>query len=337
MTARDLRLPLHRSPLADTRKVDEMQAVVQKLYGEHSIELVSEARNFHAQMNFCRLQAIGLFYGRYGTHIRVDFPSIAPFIIGVPLAGKAEHIVDGVPQIMSLTGLPPAISAGAELSLNFGDEFGHLALYVDRPALTQKLSALIGKSPNIALKFDPTARPDRLEAQTLRRLIMFLMSEMDSGEPRMNPLALAEIEQAVMISYLCSTPSNYSQWLQDRPKAVAPWQVRRAESYIEANWDQPITIEALALVTNTSVRSLFYSFRVSRGYSPMTFVKQVRLRHARQMLSHPNATTSVSDVAYACGFNNLGHFAKDYFQAFGQRPSMTLNVAKGARPPKGEH
>jgi transcriptional regulator GlxA family with amidase domain len=38
----------------------------------------------------------------------------------------------------------------------------------------------------------------------------------------------------------------------------------------------------------------------------------------------------VTDVAFACGFSNLGHFAKGYYTQFGERPSATLNAARGA-------
>jgi AraC-like DNA-binding protein len=325
-----LHLPLQRFPLLDTRKVDDMQAIVHRLYGEHSIELVSTPKNFRAQLNFCKLQSIGLYFGKYGTHIRVSFPNLGPYIIGVPLHGNAVHKTEGVAHEVTLTGLPPAISAGAALALDFGDDFNHLALYIDPGTLTKKLAALIGKWPDASLKFDASASEDRPEARTLRRLIMLLVDELDATGSQINPLVTAELEQAIMVCYLCSSPNNYSRLLGERPKASAPWQVCRAEEYIRENWDQPITIEALALITNASIRSLFHTFRASRGYSPMSFVKQVRLRHAREMLSQPGAVTSVSDVAYACGFNNLGHFAKDYFQSFGERPSSTLNTAKGA-------
>ncbi|MBZ9655049.1 helix-turn-helix domain-containing protein [Phyllobacterium lublinensis] len=83
----------------------------------------------------------------------------------------------------------------------------------------------------------------------------------------------------------------------------------------------------MALVANTSARSLFYSFKKSRGVSPMTFVKQVRLRKARSMLTGPNPATSVTSVAIACGFSNLGHFARYYCSAFGEHPSDTLRKA----------
>lgn len=56
----------------------------------------------------------------------------------------------------------------------------------------------------------------------------------------------------------------------------------------------------------------------------MVFVRQVRLRHAKAMLSHPTPETSVTSVGFLCGFSNLGHFARNYFEAFGEHPSQTL-------------
>jgi AraC-like DNA-binding protein len=63
--------------------------------------------------------------------------------------------------------------------------------------------------------------------------------------------------------------------------------------------------------------------------SPMNFVKQVRLGHVRKMLCAPSPTTTVTSVAFACGFGNLGHLANDYRQVFGESPSATLNRSRG--------
>jgi transcriptional regulator GlxA family with amidase domain len=61
----------------------------------------------------------------------------------------------------------------------------------------------------------------------------------------------------------------------------------------------------------------------------MIFVRQVRLRHAKEMLMHAGPGTTVTSVATACGFSNLGHFAKYYCVAFGEHPSATLRSARG--------
>ena len=60
----------------------------------------------------------------------------------------------------------------------------------------------------------------------------------------------------------------------------------------------------------------------------MRFVKQIRLKHAREMLLQPSAEATVTSVALDCGFSNLGHFAKDYLASFGELPSETLKRGK---------
>jgi transcriptional regulator GlxA family with amidase domain len=56
----------------------------------------------------------------------------------------------------------------------------------------------------------------------------------------------------------------------------------------------------------------------------MAFAKITRLRRARDMLASGNPDTSVTAVAYACGFATMGHFAKEYRQTFGELPSRTI-------------
>lgn len=122
--------------------------------------------------------------------------------------------------------------------------------------------------------------------------------------------------------------------LRERP-SVGPrrqppttWQVRRAEAYIESHWSEPITIAGLARASAASARSIFYHFKNSRGQSPMSFVKQVRLEHAREMLESGGIGRSVTEIATDCGFGNLGHFAGDYLKRFGERPSDTLKRSR---------
>lgn len=116
--------------------------------------------------------------------------------------------------------------------------------------------------------------------------------------------------------------------IEPRRQPPTTWQVRRAEEYIETHWDQPITIAGLARATAASARSIFFHFKNSRGQSPMSFLKQVRLEHARAMLETSGVGRSVTEIAVQCGFGNLGHFAGDYFKRFGERPSDTLKRSK---------
>jgi AraC-like DNA-binding protein len=172
-------------------------------------------------------------------------------------------------------------------------------------------------------------RPIAAKAVAQRRLVEFVVRELDRVDAPLPDLVLAELEQTLVVSYLNCNLHNYSHLLEDTVRSVAPWQVRLAEEYIEQNWDQPVTVEALAHVANAGIRTLFFTFKKSRGVSPMVFVRQVRLRHAKEMLTRATPETTVTSVAYACGFSNLGHFAKYYYAAFGEHPSETLRTTRG--------
>jgi transcriptional regulator GlxA family with amidase domain len=163
------------------------------------------------------------------------------------------------------------------------------------------------------------------EARVLRRLTSLLMEELKFESSGVSPIVTAEVEQAVLVAFLCGNRHNHSHLLAPRRSEAAPWQLRWVKEYIESYWDQPTTIEALAIVGGTSARSIFHSFKQHRGYSPMRFVKQIRLRQVREILIKPATGTTVTNTAFACGVGNLGHFYGDYLRVFGEAPSATLN------------
>ena len=168
-------------------------------------------------------------------------------------------------------------------------------------------------------------RADDAAIESLRRMLLFFAAELDFTAPA---LAIAEFEQALIVSFISANRHNYSDLIQEGARSIASWQVRRVKEYVEAHWNQPITIEELARVTSASARSIFKQFRNDCGQTPMAFVKEVRLRHARDMLAGGDPSPSVTATAFACGFANLGHFARDYFKRFGERPSDTIRRSK---------
>jgi PAS domain S-box-containing protein len=93
--------------------------------------------------------------------------------------------------------------------------------------------------------------------------------------------------------------------------------------FIEENWDKKFKVEDIANRFGISSRKVFRHF-ASRGTTLMDHVKDMRLQRVRQKLVVPAPDTTVTGVSLACGFNNLGHFARDYRRKFGELPSETL-------------
>jgi AraC-like DNA-binding protein len=318
--------PLDSFSIIRSQNVEEFREAVMRSYGARRFNLPHRAAGFEFRANRWQSQNIALSY-LSGASFELEFPS-ANFFRQAFVRGGAKIIFDRIERQVT-TEETCVVPPEALVTAAFAPGFEHLGLRIKADALLNKLVALIGVTPSRKLVFDQTTPAGVSAIGNLRRMLMFFAAELDSTTP---PLAVAELEQALIVSFICNNRHNYSAFLDDRTRPVASWQVRRAEEYIEAHWDQPITIEELARVTSVSARSIFHQFKRSRGQSPMAFVKEVRLRHAREMLEGTDLSRSVTETAVACGFGNLGHFAKDYFRRFGERPSDTIKRGKGDLP-----
>jgi AraC-like DNA-binding protein len=272
---------------------------------------------------------VGIYHGEYDTGVKVRFRDFNTFA-GSPalLKGAGAHVIGGREVMVSQES--GAILSPGDATLHYGPQLEHLSMTVRPAVLTRKLAAIVGDLRFGPLRFDPAVNASTPQSKRWERLVRFVTAEFDVSSSLMPPILQSELLQAMMTSFLLENANNYSELLLGGPLAAAPWQVRIAEQFIEANWNQPITIEALVAATNVSARSLFYSFKAGRGYSPMDFVKRVRLGRAWQKLSRPDAETSVTAVAFECGFGNPSHFARDYRDRFGERPSETLRRGRGS-------
>jgi len=329
-----LSVPQTRFEVLDTRDPDELGEMLSRLVGPARLDLSGRNTRFHGRISHLALGEVGIIHGKYTTGFKLHLPDLNTFVGSpAPLTGTGTHAIGG--KDVAVSKERGAILSPGGAMLQFGPQFEHLSMAVRPAALMGKLSAIVGDLRLGQLRFDPAVNASDPQSKTLERLVGFVSAEFDVSPTSMPPILLSELQQSMMTSFLMANVNNYSGLLHGKPVAAASWQVRRAEQFIEANWDQSITIEALVAATNVSARSLYYSFKVERGYSPMDFVKRVRLERAKQKLSRPAAQTSVTAVAFECGFGNPGHFARDYQDRFGERPSETLRRGRGVSSSSG--
>jgi AraC-like DNA-binding protein len=322
-------IPLRSFNQVTTSDLSILEAAVNRYYTGTTIELARGVRRLNVVANRCDLNTIGITYGRHEARLRLKIPALQTYALLLPYNGSAAAESRGA-NIEVLGHFAFVGSTAEPVNLDYATDFEQLVFTVNADAAANKFEALTGERPPGRLLFDHSCDFRRPEAEALRRMIMLLLQRVDTQGLSFQPLALAEFEQAIIVTFLNALHHNLSHLLHRPGRAAASWQVRRAEEYIEANWDQPLTVEALALVTGVSTRSLFLSFQKSRGYSPMDFVKRVRLIHAKALLDRPGEATSVTDVAFACGFGNLGHFANYYRRRLGETPSETLRRSRRA-------
>ena len=92
----------------------------------------------------------------------------------------------------------------------------------------------------------------------------------------------------------------------------------KAVSLMEANLEEPISLDELADYVGLSRRQLERLFQRYLDCVPTRYYLELRLARARQLLLQ--TSMSVFDVAFACGFVSAPHFSKCYRDFFGIPP-----------------
>jgi AraC-like DNA-binding protein len=101
--------------------------------------------------------------------------------------------------------------------------------------------------------------------------------------------------------------------------------VREVEGYVDARSFRPIHICELCNHLKISRRTLHRCFEEALGIGPGAFLRQKRLCSVHSMLRRLDSrTANVTQVATDFGFLELGRFAQQYRQLFGENPNETL-------------
>ncbi|TLY62986.1 MAG: GlxA family transcriptional regulator [Gammaproteobacteria bacterium] len=93
----------------------------------------------------------------------------------------------------------------------------------------------------------------------------------------------------------------------------------QAAALMEANIEEPLSLEELARMTEVSQRQLQRLFRRSLGLTPAQYYINLRLRRARELLLQTDMP--IMSITVACGFRSPCHFSKSYRSVFGHSPS----------------
>jgi adenylate cyclase len=102
----------------------------------------------------------------------------------------------------------------------------------------------------------------------------------------------------------------------------------RALSWLRGHLSEPIQLEPLAQIAGARPRTLETHFKMFLGTTPLGWVRRMRLARARQELLRHRPQATVTDIAAASGFSQLGRFAAQYRKAFGEPPSATIRRAR---------
>jgi len=310
-------------PIARTDDPDEAQCVLSRTLSDLRFKSVSDRSRFELVINGTRLGKTTVAFNRFSTQCEVDAGFIHSAVIvslsvGEPTLLRLDEELIGPDRL-------GVVAPSRRLAVHRAAGSGVLLLRAEMETIEERFQELTGDELTEPIVFDRGVDLRCEAGRQIRRLWAYLVDDAGRTDTILNNFIMRAGLDDMLLSAILALPSNCSDLLRGGcPVQTAPWLVRRAEQFLEANATEPITVSDVVKECGCSRRSLFASFRQHRGYTPLQFLKEARLKSAREALLRSSPDESVSSVALACGFSHLGRFAEAYRKRFGEKPSETM-------------
>ncbi|WP_417562327.1 AraC family transcriptional regulator [Microbacterium sp.] len=311
-----------------TASMDEAMSIGGLVFHRHTLEPLDRSRLPRLALKSFNAGPMTLGTIHYSAGARVVTGAVREWYqINVPLGGRVRTARGGDRMIAS-----PALAAVYGLHKHEFEGFETptrmLGVKVERQALEHRLEQLLGRDLHgghieFSFAFPLTERRPQ-EWFTIVQILARRLWQADGIAE--DPVVLTHLQDTALTGLLLSAGHSFRDELADPARAVTPRAVRRAVAIVDAAPEASLlTVPQLADRVGVGVRALQAGFRASLDTTPLAYLHERRLTHARRELEHSAPDqVSVSAVAQRWGFAHHGRFSIDYRRRFGESPSETL-------------
>jgi transcriptional regulator GlxA family with amidase domain len=136
-------------------------------------------------------------------------------------------------------------------------------------------------------------------------------------EDQHGPLLSAKVARE-MVVYMRRNDTDGQQTIYLDYKTHFNPSIHKVQDHIISHPSKNFTLEELAAVANTSVRSLTRLFKTATGHTIVEFKNVIKLELARTLIHNPEYT--IDKIASLCGFENARHFRRIWTKRLGNSP-----------------
>jgi AraC-like DNA-binding protein len=252
------------------------------------------------------------------------------YAINVPVRGQFEQVHRRT-TITAHPGRGAICVPEGELAVSRWAGGGRMiALRMDRNVLEDALSDAIGRQLASRIAFKPTISAAVSAGRSWMHMLLMLRHELFQSDTVLTqPLIAQPFLDTFVRTLLLAADHPYRDVLATEAAQAGPRSIRTAIQIIEAEPHLPLTVSALAARCHVSARALQQGFQRHLRMSPMTYVRQVRLRRAhRDLLDSDPSVETVASIALRWGFTNPGRFAAMHTERYGEPPATTLRRSR---------
>ena len=148
-----------------------------------------------------------------------------------------------------------------------------------------------------------------------------IITKMGEYEECQNPISIVGLRSAVLalLTDLCTNHAFTSRKNSSQTSASEEY-VKRVLEHINKNYTDSICLESLAELCGITKFHLAREFKKHTGQTVFTYINTLRCQNAEHCISNG---MSVTEAAYASGFDSLSYFSRTYKKRMGTPPSRT--------------
>jgi len=138
----------------------------------------------------------------------------------------------------------------------------------------------------------------------------------------------ASIAKKVEANFSPEVRSSYATSLfnEDSHSRHSDEDIVRLQYWLNENFKQEISNSVMADMLGISTRSLNRRFKTTTGESPLTYLRKLKVEHAKELLKKSNL--SVTDIAAQCGYNDTSYFCSCFKAVTTMQPSVYRSAVK---------
>ncbi|HEX3790396.1 MAG TPA: AraC family transcriptional regulator [Pseudonocardiaceae bacterium] len=280
---------------------------------------------------YAQLGSVGIGDYTFLADTIVDCDDVgATYYVHLPITGRLASRYGGFELIATREAAAVYRPEGGSFHGRWQAGCRALCIGIDRAAVDAALAKLLGDQPASLGDFALTMNTGRGFARTWVDLMASLGRQVGTPNGLLSqPMVAGPLAESVVNGFLMATRHSYSDVLAAPVTPARPLAVRTAVDLMEADPGVPWTVSTLAARCEVGVRTLQAGFRDHLGLSPMTYLRDVRLRRAHQELRAADPfVDSVASIARRWGFGHLGRFAAAHEAKYGQTPLRTLRAVR---------
>jgi AraC-like DNA-binding protein len=154
----------------------------------------------------------------------------------------------------------------------------------------------------------------------LMNCILRLMQLLDTPKdiPYLSPLIIQEIHYCLL-----SGPHG-SSIIQTYLQGSNMHRIAKIIDIMKSDIAKKASTSELAASVNMSTSSFYNQFKQVTGFSPLQYLKRLRLTQARQMMLSNN--TDATNTAYIVGYESTSQFNREYARLFGLPPQREIKA-----------